>query len=135
MSSLKEKIRSDLLLARQSGDQRTATLLRTVLGEFDRSESRNITDDDVKAVLVKFQKSLTEVMQHGNEIARAEAEMEQEVIAQYLPREATEQELVALLLESKPANKGAWMGVVKTFAKKNGVLVDNRFAATLFDRG
>lgn len=135
MSSLKEKIRSDLLLARQSGDQRTASVLRTILGEFDRAESKDITDESVRAVLVKFQKSLAEVHQYGNDISRAEAEIEQEIIAQYLPREATEQELLALLYEHKPANKGAWMGVVKNFAKRQGVLVDNRFAATLFDRG
>jgi uncharacterized protein YqeY len=135
MSSLKEKIRSDLLLARQNGEQREANLLRTILGEFDRTADREISDDTVRAVLIKFQKSLNEVREHGDEVTQAEADIELELIGRYLPREATEQELLALLYEVKPANKGAWMGVVKNFAKQHGVIVDNRAAAQLFDRG
>lgn len=127
-----KKIKSDLLKARKEGDKQKASVLRTLVGEFDRQESRNITDADVVSVLIKFKKGLGEVLKYGSEVAKSEASMELDIINAYLPKEATNEDLENLLSETNPSNPGEWNKALSEFQSKTGLSVDKAKAFKLF---
>lgn len=134
--NIKETIQNDLLEARKNGDQQTASLLRTVLGEFERLPTKEVSNEDAIKVLQKVEKNLNEVLAHGNEIAKAEAEFELEVVSNYLPKKLTIQEMTSLytlFTDDQIKHIGDWMKHVKQYASNNNLTFDGKDAKAVYE--
>lgn len=100
--TLFEQINKDLLEARTSRDQVKADVLRTLISEiqtiFSRTESKDspITDAFVQPIVVKFVKSLTEMIAARNQ---DKDKLEYSIIVQYLPKQLSEEELLNIIKE------------------------------------
>ena len=134
MVNIKEQITQDLLEARKAGQQQTASLLRTILGEFNRLPDKEISDDAAIKVLQKVEKNLNEVITHGNEVSRAEAEFELSILANYLPQKMDIREMTGLFA-MMPANMsiGEWMKNLKQYAQENNLTYDGKDAKVVFE--
>jgi uncharacterized protein YqeY len=129
---LKEKIANDLLEARKKANRQKSSLLRTVLGEIERLPSKDHSDEAVTKVLTKFHKNLSEVRQHGNEMAVIEAEYEMAVIEAYLPKTLSEEEMTTFYSTGTFANIQEWMAGIKEYAGEKNAAVNGALAAAVF---
>ncbi len=135
MSELKDRLRADLTTAMKARDQLRTGTLRMVLtaitnAEVGGKEARELSDDDVVAVLTseaKKRREAAEAFDHGNrpELAAKERE-ESAVLAEYLPDQLGEDEvrdIVTAAVESTGSAgagmkaMGAVMGVVQPQVK------------------
>ena len=133
--TIKEQITSDLLVARKEGNQRTANLLRTILGEFGRLPTKDLSDDQAIKVLQKIEKNLNEVLTHGSEVAQIEAQEELKIVGSYLPKTVTIEELSSLytiLPDNIQDNIGLWMKSAKEFCLENNLAFDGKNANIVF---
>ena len=126
-----DNIKKDQLLARKSKDQKTSSLLTTLIGEAEKigkdKGNRKTTDEEVIAVIKKFIKNLNEtlgaVLQRSNSsniINNTTNEIKK--LEEYLPKQLTEQELTKLVSEfvSTLTNKSPkQMGMVMKHLKNN----------------
>ncbi len=87
--SLQDRIRADLKTAMKEKDETRKSALRVILGEFARSETKDLTDEEAVRVLRKLQKSEREVL--ARQAAEGSAYLD--VIEAYLPRMATDEEI------------------------------------------
>jgi uncharacterized protein len=120
--SLKERLRSDLILARRARDRGRTLLLTTTLSELRNREielGRDAGDDDVVDVLsraVKRRREAAEQMRAGHRPELAEKEeREAEWLAAYMPAALTEpdvRELIRSAIAGGAADMGAVMGRV-----------------------
>lgn len=100
--TLFEQINKDLLEARTARDQVKADVLRTLVSEiqtiFSRTEDKDspITDSFVQPIVVKFVKSLTEMIAARNQ---DKDKLEYNIIVQYLPKQLSEEEIVNIINE------------------------------------
>lgn len=136
MVTIKEQITQNLLEARKTGQQREASLLRTILGEFGRLPSKEVTDDQALKVLQKMEKNLKEVLEKGNDIARAEAKLELEILEHYLPAKMDVPDLVKLMglfSDEQLSNMGAWMKIVKEHCADNNLTFDGADARIVYE--
>jgi uncharacterized protein YqeY len=90
-----QQIKSDSLTARKARDV-SATFLVTLASEIDnvaKSKGRpgQATDDECIAVIKKFQKGSNEILKL--DVNNASALMESEILAKYLPKQLTEDEI------------------------------------------
>ena len=108
MSDLKEQLRADLTTAMKSRDElRTATLRMALSAvsaeEVAGKEARELTDDEVQAVLRREAKKRREAAEAFAGAGRAEqAEREKaegEVVAGYLPAQLEDADLTAIVAE------------------------------------
>ena len=108
MSELKERLRADLTTAMKSRDELRTATLRMVLTavtaeEVAGKESRELTDDEVEAVLRREAKKRREAAEAFAGAGRAEqAERESaegEVVAGYLPAQLEDADLAALVAD------------------------------------
>lgn len=106
MASLKERLRTDLTESMRARDELRTATIRMVLtavtnAEVAGAESRQLSDDDVLAVLTKETKKRREAanaFRDGDRADRAEREeAEAGVIAEYLPAPLSAGELAALV--------------------------------------
>jgi uncharacterized protein YqeY len=135
MSELKDRLRADFTTAMKARDQLRTGTLRMVLtaitnAEVGGKEARELSDDDVVAVLTseaKKRREAAEAFDHGNrpELAAKERE-ESAVLAEYLPDQLGEDEvrdIVTAAVESTGSAgagmkaMGAVMGVVQPQVK------------------
>ncbi len=135
MSELKDRLRADLTTAMKARDQLRTGTLRMVLtaitnAEVGGKEARELSDDDVVAVLTseaKKRREAAEAFDDGNrpELAAKERE-ESAVLAEYLPDQLGEDEvrdIVTAAVESTGSAgagmkaMGAVMGVVQPQVK------------------
>ncbi len=135
--SLFKKIQADQLAARKAKRKYTTTLLTTLIGELmtDAVGKANgavvISDSTVVAKVKKFTKSLKEV--HAAYVAMdsgkaALAELELDILAAYLPKQLTDEELTVILKECGATLVSSAMG----FLKENYAgLYDGRAASTI----
>ena len=143
MSALKDRLRADLTAAMKARDDVRSSTLRMVLTsvsteEVSGKEARELSDDEVMAVLVSEGKKRREAGQAFAAAGRTEmAEKEKAeaaVIADYLPVQLTEQEiaeLVAAAIEETDAAKdglramGRVMGVLagRTRGRADGSVI------------
>jgi uncharacterized protein YqeY len=86
---LQDRIRADLKTAMKEKDETRKSALRVILGEFARSETKDLTDEEAVRVLRKLQKSEREVL--ARQAAEGSAYLD--VIEAYLPRMATDEEI------------------------------------------
>lgn len=118
MSTLKEQLRSDLTAAMKARDELVRTTLRSALTAVGNAEvagdtARELTDDEVRAVLTRETKRRAESAQAFADGGRAEQadreRAEGEVLARYLPAQLDDDE-VAELARAAVAEVGAETG-------------------------
>ena len=90
--TIQEKIKQDLTVAIKAKDEETKSALRVAMGEFGRSDKKELSDDDVIKTLKKLIKSEKETLEQKGQ---AQASAFIEIIQEYLPDLAGEEEITA----------------------------------------
>lgn len=130
MSSLKDRLRSDLTTAMKARDDVRSSTLRMVLtavtnAEVSGKQSRELTDEDVLTVLSSEAKKRREAAEAFDEAGReeqaAKERAEAEVIAEYLPEQLGPEEISALVTEAIEQTGAADEGM-RAMGKVMGVL-------------
>ena len=129
MSDLKQKLRDDLTTAMKARDELTTATLRMVLAavtaeEVSGKQARELSDDEVQAVLRREAKKRREAAEAFGGAGRAEQaareQAEGEVVAGYLPAQLTDEDLVALVAGVVTATGASGMGDMgKVMGKAN----------------
>lgn len=119
---LLEKIRADQLQARKENNKIKATILTTLIGEAamigKNAGNRETTDEETAKVITKFVKNIVETqdLTRGVNLDKFnELEAERVILAGYLPKELTVEELKEIILKNftdKP-NVGQVMAYLK----------------------
>lgn len=86
---LQEQINADLKTAMLQKNEEVKSLLRVVIGEMNR-EGKELSDDRVLSIIKKM-------IENAKLIKTAAAESEIKILEKYLPKQLTEQELVAAI--------------------------------------
>ncbi|WP_107764296.1 GatB/YqeY domain-containing protein [Nocardioides terrigena] len=130
MSTLKDRLRTDLTASMKARDEVRSSTLRMVLTAITNAEvsgkvQRELTDEDIIGVLsteAKKRREAAVAFEEGNrpEMAAKEA-AEGEVIAGYLPEQLTEAE-IADLVTSAIAQTGAAGEGMRAMGKVMGVV-------------
>jgi uncharacterized protein YqeY len=130
MSTLKDRLRTDLTASMKARDEVRSSTLRMVLTAITNAEvsgkvQRELTDEDIIGVLsteAKKRREAAVAFEEGNrpEMAAKEA-AEGEVIAGYLPEQLTESE-IADLVTSAIAQTGAAGEGMRAMGKVMGVV-------------
>ena len=106
MPDLKQKLRDDLTTAMKARDELTTATLRMVLAavtaeEVSGKEARELSDDEVQAVLRREAKKRREAAEAFGGAGRAEQaareQAEGEVVAGYLPAQLSDEDLAVLV--------------------------------------
>jgi hypothetical protein len=130
MSDLKDRLRTDLTAAIKARDEVRSSTLRMVLtavtnAEVAGKQSRELTDDDIVAVLSSEAKKRREAAeafgQAGRDEMAAKERAEAEVLADYLPEQLSEQE-IADLVTSAIAQTGAREEGMRAMGKVMGAI-------------
>ena len=147
--SLKEKLQNDLTAAMRARDEIKSSTIRMILTsikneEVSGKEARDLSDAEVITVLsreAKKRREAAEAFDQAGAKDRADQERaEGVVIAEYLPKQLSEDEIKALIAEviaETGANSPAQMGLVmkslqsKTAGKADGGLVSSLVKAAL----
>ena len=147
--SLKEKLQNDLTAAMRARDEIKSSTIRMILTsikneEVSGKEARDLSDAEVITVLsreAKKRREAAEAFDQAGANVRADQERaEGVVIAEYLPKQLSEEEIKALIAEAiaeTGANSPAQMGLVmkslqpKTAGKADGGLVSSLVKAAL----
>ncbi len=95
--TIQEQIKKDLVVAIKARHDHGKNALRVAMGEFARSDQKELSDDDVIKILKKLIKSEKEMLQHKGE---AENSPFIDIIAGYLPKMAGESEITAWIQEN-----------------------------------
>jgi uncharacterized protein YqeY len=108
VSELKDRLRTDLTTAMKGRDELTTATLRMVLSavtaeEVSGKEARELTDDEVQAVLRREAKKRREAAEAFGGAGRAEQaereRAEEGVVAAYLPAQLEDADLTALVAD------------------------------------
>jgi uncharacterized protein YqeY len=147
--SLKEKLQNDLTAAMRARDEIKSSTIRMILTsikneEVSGKEARDLSDAEVITVLsreAKKRREAAEAFDQAGAKDRADQERaEGVVIAEYLPKQLSEDEVKALITQAiaeTGANSPAQMGLVmkslqpKTAGKADGGLVSSLVKAAL----
>lgn len=109
MSALADRLRGDLTAAMKARDELTKATLRMALTSIRTAEvagdaPRELSDDEVKGVLMKEAKKRREAAEAfagaGRVESAARERAEGEVLARYLPSELTDEELAGLVRDT-----------------------------------
>jgi uncharacterized protein YqeY len=118
MSTLKARLESDLRESMKARDELVTSTLRMALAavrttEVSGKQARDLSDDEVLAVLAKEAKKRREAAAAFSDAGRADSAAkelaEEEVIARYLPKQLTDEEIAALVTEALA--KGGFTGL------------------------
>lgn len=134
--SLMKQIQTDQVQARKNKDAVKASVLTTLIGEAamigKNAGNRDTTNDEVVKVVTKFVKGIDETLAliDASDARVATLRVERDVLAAYLPKQLTADELRAIILAQFPEKTavGAIMGFLK--ANYNGQY-DGKTASTL----
>ena len=130
MSTLKDRLRTDLTAAMKARDEIRSSTLRMVLtavtnAEVAGKEHRELSDDDIVGVLSTEAKRRREAATAFEDAGRSEMAAKEaaegEVIAEYLPTQLTEAE-IADLVTSAIAQTGAAGEGMRAMGKAMGVV-------------
>ena len=130
MSTLKDRLRTDLTAAMKARDEIRSSTLRMVLtavtnAEVAGKEHRELSDDDIVGVLSTEAKRRREAATAFEDAGRSEMAAKEaaegEVIAEYLPTQLTEAE-IADLVTSAIAQTGAAGEGMRAMGKVMGVV-------------
>jgi uncharacterized protein len=120
MSSLKDRLRSDLTSAMKARDEVRSSTLRMVLTAITNAEvagkaHRELTDDDIVGVLSteskKRREAATAFADGGRAEMAAKERAEAAVIADYLPEQLTEDEVAGIVAEAVERTGAAGEGM------------------------
>lgn len=109
VSQLKDRLRADLTASIKARDEVRSSTLRMALtaitnAEVSGKEARELTDDDVLAVLTSEGKKRREAAEAFDDAGRAEQAAKERaelaVLGEYLPEQLTTEEVVALVTEA-----------------------------------
>ena len=127
---LKDRLRTDLTTAMKARDELTTATLRMVLSavtaeEVAGKEARELTDDDVQAVMrreAKKRREAAEAFAGAGRAEQAERERAEEgVLAAYLPAQLSDDDLTALVAAVGAATGASGMGDMgKVMGQANG---------------
>lgn len=95
--TIQEQIKKDLMQAMKDKDEEKKSTLRVVMGEFARSETKALSDDDVVKVLKKMVKSERETMDRSGKTGDSEYIR---ILESYLPKMASDEELQQWIAEN-----------------------------------
>lgn len=145
MTTLKEQLQEDLTAAIRSRDELRSSTIRLTLAavtseEVAGKEKRQLSDDEVLKVIAREAKKRREAATAFAEAGRAESAAQElaegEVLAGYLPKQLSDEELAAIVAEavaasgaSGPQGMGAVMKLVKP--KVDGLAEGGRVAAAV----
>ncbi|HLT10151.1 MAG TPA: GatB/YqeY domain-containing protein [Micromonosporaceae bacterium] len=113
MGSLKDRLESDLRESMKARDEVVTSTLRMALAAVKSAEvagkqARELSDDEVLAVLTKEAKKRREAAEAFAEAGRADSaakeRAEEEVLARYLPAQLSDEELANIVRETLTAN-------------------------------
>jgi len=125
-----DNVRADRMAAMKARNTVAKTILTTLLGELEGAAKRtqsDITDDMVIKTCKKFIVANKEVMEL-NTRTFSNLSQENAYLEEYIPKQLTEKELYAIIVELKPTNLGMVMQHLK--ANHNG-LYDGKLAANV----
>lgn len=125
--SLVEKINQDLISALKNKEQLRLSTLRMLSSELKNKKidlGKDLTDDEAFAVItkeVKKRKDSAQIFKDGSRDDLAQKELDEvEILSKYLPKELSDNELLALVKEaiaetgaSTKADMGKVMGVLR----------------------
>ena len=130
MSDLKQTLRDDLTTAMKARDELRTATLRMVLSAVSAEEvsgkaARELSDDEVQAVLRREAKKRKEAAEAFGGAGRAEQaareEAEGEVLAGYLPTQLSDEEIAAIVTEVVATTGASGMGDMgKVMGRANG---------------
>lgn len=132
--SLMKQIELDMREAMKTKDRKT-NLLKWFVAEFARRPNLNVelTDNEVISIIKKYIKSIEEtakamhkVDNNGNVVLSEEQTFEINVLSNYLPKQASEEEIVTWIKNNLeiPENPNARMKLMKDIMKHFGSSVD-----------
>lgn len=130
MATLKDRLREDLTTAIKARDEVRSSTIRMVLTAITNAEvagkaARELSDDDVVGVLTteakKRREAATAFEDGGRTEMAAKERAEAEVIADYLPEQLTQEEVVALVTAAVEQTGAAGEGM-KAMGKVMGVV-------------
>ena len=123
------KIRDDLKQSMLNKDKILTSAIRVIIGEFQRNDLKDPTDDDAIKILKKLQKSEKTLLVVKNE----ETSDFLEIIESYLPKMMTKEEIAfqigqsdayAKFISSRIQNKIQAMGPIMKEFKSKGLMAD-----------
>ena len=147
--SLKEKLKKDLTSSMRNRDEVRSSTIRMILTsikneEVSGKEARELNDTELIAVLsreAKKRREAAEAFEQAGAKDRAEMERaEGAIIAEYLPKQLSEEEvkeLIELVIQETGANAPSQMGIVmkslqpKIAGKADGSVVSSLVKAAL----
>jgi len=94
--TIHEQIKKDLMLAMKEKDEQKKNTLRVLMGEFARSDKKELSDDEVIGVIKKLVKSERETL--GLSGGKGDNRYI-EILEAYLPSMATEADIRAFIAE------------------------------------
>ncbi|WP_372736396.1 GatB/YqeY domain-containing protein [Nocardioides sp.] len=130
MSTLKDRLRADLVTAIKSHDEVRSSTIRMVLtaitnAEVAGKEARELSDDDVIGVLsseAKKRREAATAFEEGDRAAMAEKERaEAAVIADYLPEALSDEDVAAIVTAAIEQTSSAGEGM-KAMGKVMGIV-------------
>ena len=95
--TIQEKIKQDLTVAIKAKDDETKNALRVAMGEFGRSDKKELPDDEVIKTLKKLIKSEKELLRQKGDTNDSRFIA---ILAGYLPQMTDEAEIVAWIKEN-----------------------------------
>ncbi len=93
---LQEQLGSDLKQAMKARDAEKTAAIRIVIGEFGRQRQKELSDEQVIAIIKKLIKSEKELLAAKGEKKSSFLE----VMEQYLPRQASKEEILAWIKDN-----------------------------------
>jgi len=145
MTTLKEQLQEDLTAAIKARDELRSSTIRLTLSAVTSEEvagktKRELSDDEVLKVIAREAKKRREAAEAFDTAGRAESAAQEraegEVLAQYLPKQLSDEELAAIVAEAVaasgatgPQGMGAVMKLVKP--KVEGLAEGGRVAAAV----
>ena len=141
MMSLQNRIEIDMREAMKNKDKKT-NLLKWFVAEFARRPNLNVelTDTEVISIIKKYIKSIEEtakamhkVDNNGNVVLSKEQTFEINILSNYLPKQASEEEIVTWIKNNLeiPENPNARMKLMKDIMKHFGSSVDGNTVKTI----
>ena len=135
--SVLTKIKSEQLKARKAKETSKASLLTTLLGEIEtlqKNKNKELSDNDIFAVIEKFVKNNTQtIAQIGESHAMYDSiGLENRILEDFLPKKLTESELKSVIQSVIDDNENVNMGTIMGFLKNNYAnLYDGKTASQL----
>jgi len=111
--SLQLKIKKDLTEALLNKDESTKSILRVLVGEFDRQPKKELSDSEVIKIIKKLVMNAEECYKYKHDVPGVEDNTYIQALNHYLPQKATEEEIIGWIKNnidfSKFKNKMAAM--------------------------